>query len=82
MDTASADAHCRRHLEARRACLAAESAALRERALALWHRAHARIVAGGDPTPLERLACDAEAECRRVTRALLAIGRELDGAGG
>lgn len=77
MDIPSADAHCRRHLEARRACLGEQIDALREQASALWNRAHARLLAGEDPTPLEHLACAAETRRRQASMALLAIEQEL-----
>lgn len=77
MDRPSADAHCRRYLEARRACLSEQVDALREQALALWNSAHSRLVAGEDPTPFERLASDAESRRRHVSTALAAITREL-----
>lgn len=77
MDTSSADSQCRRYLEARRACLRGQADTLRQQALALWHRAHAQFLAGEDPGPWEREACDAETRYRQATAALLAISGEL-----
>ena len=77
VDTSSADASCRHYPSARRACLRGQADALRQQALALWHRAHAQFLAGEDPGPWEREACDAETRYRQATAALLVIGGEL-----